>query len=311
VTSNQSGNGNLYLQDVQNRHSIVVLGEVLWDIFQESRRLGGAPLNFAAHSKRLGHDPWLISAVGTDALGEEAAAAIAALGLKTTFLQRTDRFPTGVARVLLGPGHQTRFVIERPAAYDAIRLSEPDVDQLIQFAPNWLYYGTLFASRPEGADVVLRLFDALPHASRFYDLNLRPGFDSPELVRQLLTQAHVVKLNEEELQAVHEMTGLPAEMEAFCRQGSKRFGWKAACVTLGAKGCAILACGQYVEARGHAVDVVDTVGAGDAFAAAFIHGLICQWPIAEIAAFANRVGALVASRPGAIPDWTLEEAGKL
>jgi fructokinase len=116
-----------------------------------------------------------------------------------------------------------------------------------------------------------------------------------------------VKLNEEELDCVQELTGLPRATETFCREGAKRYGWQAVCVTLGARGCAILAQDDYVESQGHAVDVADTVGAGDAFAAAFMHGLIAEWPAAEIAAFANRVGALVASRHGAIPAWTLEE----
>ena len=82
-------------------------------------------------------------------------------------------------------------------------------------------------------------------------------------------------------------------------------------MTLGERGCAILAGGRYVESAGHPVDVVDTVGAGDAFSAAFMHGLSLQWPASEIAYFSNRVGALVASRHGAIPDWTLEEAVSL
>jgi fructokinase len=105
--------------------------------------------------------------------------------------------------------------------------------------------------------------------------------------------------------------GLPAGLEAFCREGAARYGWQAVGITLGDRGCAMFANGQYVEAVGHAVDVVDTVGAGDAFAAAFMHGLSLGWPTAKIASFANRVGALVASRHGAIPEWTLEEAVKL
>lgn len=305
---NGTVNENLYLQNGQDRRPVVVLGEVIWDIFEQSRRLGGAALNFAAHARRLGHAPSLISAVGTDFLGEEAAAAIAALGLDTTFLQKTTRFCTGTARVQLGPGDRTRFFIERPAAYDAVDLSEEDIKQLIQRAPGWLYYGTLFSSTPDGEAVLQKLLAILPMATRLYDLNLRPGCDSVPLVQHLLAQANVVKLNEEELQSVHEFTGLPVSFEAFCREGAKRFGWKAVCVTLGARGCAMLACGEYVEADGQAIDVVDTVGAGDAFAAAFMHGLSSQWPVAKIAAFANRVGALVASRHGAIPDWTIQEA---
>lgn len=293
------------------RSSVAVLGEVLWDIFERSRQLGGAALNFAAHAKRLGHETSLISAVGVDSFGEEAATLIAALGLGTTLLQKTTRFPTGTARVQLGPGDRTRFVIERPAAYDAIRLSHREIGQLIERAPAWFYYGTLFSSTAEGEAILRLLLGALPTATRLYDLNLRPGCHSAPLVKQLLACANVVKLNEEELLAVHEFTGLPKSFEAFCREGARRFGWKAACVTLGSRGCAMLACGEYVEAAGETIDVVDTVGAGDAFAAAFMHGLMCQWPVAKVAAFANRVGALVASRHGAIPDWTIKEAVEL
>src|SRR6202007_2812261 len=102
-----------------------------------------------------------------------------------------------------------------------------------------------------------------------------------------------------ELQAVHEFAALPADTEAFCRAGVERFGWKAVCVTLGARGWAMLAAGEYVEAEGRRVDVADTVGAGDAFAAAFMQGIASYRPVAEIADFSNRVGALVASVHGA------------
>ena len=105
------------------------------------------------------------------------------------------------------------------------------------------------------------------------------------------------------MEAVHETTGLPSGRESFCREGAKRFGWRAVCVTLGSNGCALLSGDEYVEAEGQSVVVADSVGAGDAFEAAFLHGLISQWPAREIAEFANRVGALVASRRGAIPDW--------
>jgi fructokinase len=305
----QTGNGNLYLQAGPKRRAVAVLGEVLWDLFDYSRRLGGAPLNFAAHAMRLGHYALLISAVGNDSLGEEAAEAIQALGLTTAFLQRTSRFSTGAARVQLGPGDQNRFMIERPAAYDAVSICDWEIEQLASRAPDWLYYGTLSASTPAGEAALCRLSNAVPAAMGFYDLNLRPDCWSSSLVTRLMRNADVVKLNEEELACVQEFTGLPRATEAFCREGANRYNWQAVCVTLGARGCAVLAHGDYIESEGHVVDVADSVGAGDAFAAAFMHGLISEWPAAEIAAFANRVGALVASRHGAIPAWTMEEIG--
>ena len=195
---------NLYLHFKPNGSAcgrrVLVLGEVLWDLFPASVRLGGAALNFAAHSKRLGHDPLLVSAVGTDELGDEAIRAITTLGLDPSFVQMTERFKTGTAAVQLGPGDQTSFVIERPAAYDAVQLSDRHIDQIIKWQPEWLYYGTLFSSSVGGRDVLRRLLGAVPQARRFYDLNLRPGCNSPELVTELLAAANVVKLNEPHLE---------------------------------------------------------------------------------------------------------------
>jgi len=299
---------NLSLQDDAQPPSILVLGEVLWDVFEHSSALGGAPLNFAAHVRRLGYNPLLMSAVGADSVGNAARQEIASLGLDTSLLQTTSRFPTGTARVELGPGDRTRFVIERPAAYDGICLREEQIAQITQHAPACFYFGTLFASTPQGRAVLDRLLDALPAATRFYDLNLRPGNYSVQLVIEMLERGHVVKLNEEELGMVRKFTPLPSEIEAFCREGSKRFAWKAVCVTLGARGCAMLCGDEYIEAAAHTINVADPVGAGDAFSAAFLHGLISDWPVTKIAVFANRLGALVASRHGAIPDWTVEEA---
>jgi fructokinase len=299
-------------QNLQNRPvRALVLGEVLWDIFEHTMRLGGAPLNFSAHVQRLGHEALLISTVGNDELGEATLREMAALGLNTSFLERTSCFETGTAHVKAGPGDLTRYVINRPAAYEIVGISDAEIQELKGLAPAWLYYGTLFPFHPQGKALLDRSLASFPMCSKFYDLNLRQGFYSADLVTELLASADVVKLNEEELAAVYEFTGLPSRPEAFCREGAARYGWRAACVTLGARGCAMLRGEEYVEAAGHTINVADTVGAGDAFAAAFMHGLICGWTVADTAALANRLGALVASRHGAIPDWTLKEALEL
>jgi len=287
---------------------VLVLGEVLWDLFPDSTRLGGAPLNFAVHAQRMGHHPALISAVGQDDFGNEALKTIGALGLSMDLVQTTSRFPTGTACVHLEPGGQTTFSILRPAAYDAVALSEEQIRQIQHWSPEWFYFGALYPALPDGHATLLRLLCAVPDAIRFCDLNLRPGFDSPSLVSELLEAAQVIKLNQEEMNAVSRLCNLPPEPQAFCRAGSKRYRWEAVCITLAARGCAIFTKGEYVEAAGFHVDVADTVGAGDAFAAAFLHGMTNQWDLAKIARFSNRVGALVASRPGAIPDWTFAEA---
>jgi fructokinase len=282
---------------------IVVLGEVLWDLLPDHTCLGGAPLNFAVHLGRLGYEPLLISAVGSDELGLKASHVVQGLGVNVGMLQRADRLPTGTATVAIDSGGQPTFTIHRPAAYDAVRIDDDDIRLLAGLRPKWFYFGTLFPSLPDGKATLLRLLDGLPTANRFYDVNLRPGFDSPALVTELLARAGVVKVNETEMAAVAGFCHLPSSMEEFCRAGSEKFGWRAICVTLGEQGCAALVGGEYVVAKGHPVAVADAVGAGDAFAASFLHGLAQQWPVRRVADFANRVGSLVASRVGATPEW--------
>ena len=279
----------------------LVVGEVLWDRFPDSVRLGGAALNFAVHLQRLGHVPMLVSAVGDDGPGEEARRSIQQLGLDTSYVQSTDRYRTGSATVHLGASGQATFTIDRPAAYDAVDVTEAMLDAIVGWNPAWVYFGTLFSSCPRGRNTLNQLLRALPNAKRFYDLNLRPGFEPPDLVKELLETATAVKLNERELHGVHQFLNLPLDAEGFCRFGSGRYGWRGACVTLGARGCAMVVDGEFVHAKGSPVNVVDTVGAGDAFAAAFMHGLVSGWPVEHIAEFANRAGAHVASVPGAIP----------
>src|SRR5260370_40574755 len=285
---------NLTLQDGsserRNLTRIVVLGEVLWDLFPDSVRLGGAPLNFAVHASRLGFQTLLVSAVGDDDLGRRAREAVKKMGLDTSMFHTTARWQPGTGSVHLDPSGHPAFQILRPAAYDAAQLTEEGIRQLTAWSPAWLYHGTLFPSQEEGKSTLLRLLQVLPDTMRFYDVNLRPGFDSPELVAELLAFAHIVKLNEAELRAVSRIAGLPSNLEAFCRAGVERYGWSAVCVTLGEHGCAILAGNQYLLAGAHRVEVADTVGAGDAFAAAFLHGLSRNWALQEVAAFANRVG---------------------
>ena len=271
-------------------------------------QLGGAPLNFAAHLGRLGHEAVLASAVGTDELGRTALKRIEGLGLSRRLIQSALEFPTGIASVRLRPHGQTAFQIQRPAAYDAIRLNEEQMTWLSAWAPEWLYHGTLFAMTDPGANTLRDLIRATAGAIRFYDVNLRPDWYSPALVEEFLRGAGVVKLNEEEMIEVARIANLPAaDRESFCVEGARRYGWRAVCVTLGARGCALWAEGEYAEQEGWPVEIADPVGAGDGFSAALLHGLSLGWSVPRMARFANRVGALIASRPGGIPDWDLQE----
>jgi fructokinase len=291
---------------------ILAAGEVLWDIFDDAEHLGGATLNFVVHALRLGHTAVLISGVGDDELGRRALRRMGQLGLDLSYIVTTPDHGTGTVTVKVGDGGQPTFTIHRPAAYDAVRLGEAEMSRVRALNPEWIYYGTLQHIYEPAMANLERLVEAFPDARRFYDVNLRRDCYTPELVERLLRLANVVKLNSDEAAMVNRIEGRAAgAIEEFCRSNSKRYGWQAVCVTRGGEGCSLLVGESYAEAAPYRVEVTDTVGAGDAFGAAFLHGLNLGWPAGEIGDFANRVGALVASRAGGTPEWTIEEARKL
>jgi fructokinase len=291
---------------------IVSIGEVLWDVIGEREYLGGAPFNFAAHASRLGHTVFFVSAVGRDERGGRVLARMAEMGLATRYVRALGTHPTGVVTVELDAAGQPRFTIHHPAAYDAPEPADRDLAELLSPRPDWIYFGTLFQMSPQARELTNKLLAAGRGARLFYDVNLRKDSYETLLVRELMARAQVVKLNDDEARAVDTMFGRAScSLEDFCRTHAAEFGWESVCVTRGEKGCALLVGEEYIEAGGYTVRAQDTVGAGDAFAAACVHGLGMNWAPREIADFANRLAALVASRPGAIPPWTLEEVRAL
>jgi fructokinase len=293
---------------------IISLGEVLWDILPKAEHLGGAPFNFALHARNLGYDVSFISAVGNDDRGRRALELIEQAGLPTRFVRRTSDHPTGTVTVSLDPSLGPQYRIHRPAAYDFPALNPADLSALLTPPPNWIYFGTLQQMSVPARDLTRRLLDAAPAARHFYDVNLRAGSYTPNLVRTLIQQAHVLKLNHQELPLVQEMCGKEmcgieaASLEQFCRQTAGLFELETVCVTRGVQGCALLLDGEYFEAPGFPIQLADAIGAGDAFSAALLHGISSGWPARRAADFANRVGALVASRPGGTPHWSVTEA---
>jgi fructokinase len=279
------------------------VGEILWDVIGDKELLGGATFNFSIQLTRLGHDVAFLSAVGDDERGRRALAEAKRLGLDTRYIRTVTDAPTGAVTVTVDAAGQPSYVLHRPAAYDFVSIDEDSLE-----TPEWIYHGTLQLIEPRMRALLSRLTKTYPRARRFYDINLRRDSYNTPLLMDLLHGASVVKLNDDEVIEIAKLTGTGlASLEAFCREWAARHHWRAVCVTRGAHGCAILLNGEYGEVPGVPVTIADTVGAGDAFAAAFLHGLDAGWPPQQIGAFANRLGALVASRAGGVPDWSLEE----
>jgi fructokinase len=291
---------------------IVSIGEILWDVFDDSERLGGASFNFAVQAGRLGHQVAFVSAVGDDRRGHLALARAGELGLDTGFIQTVSGVETGTVSVRVDAAGQPDYTIHRPAAYDALHLDRGDLERLAAIKPDWLYYGTLHQTAPAAREETRKLIRALAGARRFYDVNLRRDSYTRELVSELLASAHVVKLNDDEAVELDSFSGRRhGSLAEFTQYWSSQLGWAAVAVTRGSRGCAVRIGGDYAEPPGFAVKVADTVGAGDAFAAALLHGLSQGWNAQCTGDFANRVGAVVASRPGGVPPWSIEDCRSL
>ncbi len=293
---------------------IVSLGEILWDVIGEKEYLGGAPLNFAAHAQQLGHEVFLVSAVGADDRGRRAFAGMQQHGLSTEFVQVLPERNTGTAEVELDTEGKPMFRIVRPAAYDFVQLTVPILDRIAALEPQWIYFGTLYHISHKSLASTLRLLEEVPTARRFYDVNLRDGNWNLPTVEQLAAQATVIKLSDSEAESLDgsvDADGYEGSVHHFCQRWSDQYSCKTICVTFGERGCGIYKDCAYCEAPGCKVHVADTVGAGDAFAAAFVHGLSAGWDAYRIGKFANAVGGLVASRPGAIPEWNPSEVSAM
>ena len=259
---------------------LLSIGEILWDLIGGERHLGGAPFNLAVQAHRLGHEVCFVSAVGDDEPGRAALAAAEQHGIATDHIAVVRGAATGTVTVAVDSAGQPAFTIHRPAAYDCIP------PRAVKFDADWICFGTLHQTSPTMRRLTQDLLDAHPRARRFYDVNLRPGCYTPGLIADLLREATIVKLNDSEA----------AELDRML--GPRR--WQSACITRGAAGCTIILDGRRYDCPGYAVKVADTVGAGDAFSAAFLHGLDQGRPPEQVGDFANRVAAEVASRPGAL-----------
>lgn len=290
------------------------IGEVLWDVFPDQERLGGAPLNFCANLQRLGDTATLLSAVGRDSRGALALARMEELGLSTKRVHVEEALPTGVAVVGTTDSGEPSFLIPRPAAFDMLLIQPGIFEEIGGGAVDWLYFGTLSQTQSTTERFTTELVGRSPHTKCFYDMNLRAGQWNLALVQRLSHLATILKLNEVEAMTLYTQThaqGADFTVEKFCQVWAAAYDIQVICVTLGASGCGVYEREAIHVVPGFPVTVCDTVGSGDAFAAGFLHGHHRGWPIATTARFANALGALVASRAGATPDWSMQECFEL
>jgi fructokinase len=284
---------------MSERFSIVSLGEVLWDLLPAGPQLGGAPANFVCHACALGAEARLVSRVGDDDLGREIIARLDALGLGTDCISVDARHATGTVGVELETG-QPRYVIHENVAWDFIEATPPALAAVR--AADAVCFGTL-AQRSEPSRSAIRALvsASAPDALRVCDINLRQHFYSHELLAESLALANVLKLNDAELPVLAALFGLTGDTRAQLAALAGRFALRLIVLTRGAHGSVLFDGTNWSEHSGIAVEVKDTIGAGDSFTAATVLGFLAGWPLDRINAFANEVAAFVCSQSGATP----------
>jgi fructokinase len=280
----------------------LVFGEVLFDQFPDRAVLGGAPFNVARHLAGFGWNPLLISRIGRDDAQGEVMRAMEKYGMDTRCMQIDSLHPTGKVMVELDKtGHH--FDILDNQAYDHIHQAMARLGALAAH-PRIVYFGTLASRHAQSYKALIGVLRLSP-GLRFLDINLRKPWYERSRVESLLHHAHVTKLNREELDILANWFKIKGDMESMCYQVLRRFDLRMLIVTRDAGGAYVAtADGRDADLPGQRLDapIVDSVGAGDAFSAVAIIGLLSDWPLATLLSRADAFARKLLGIRGAVPD---------
>ncbi len=280
---------------------VVGLGEVLWDVYPDGAHFGGAPANFACHAANLGADAWMVSAVGADALGDRALAALNERHVHCDPVQRDPAHATGQVHVMLDATGKPCYRIALGTAWDHIAWT--DVLARLATRCDAVCFGTLGQRSSTSRATIRRFVEATPRgALRVFDVNLRQAFYDAETINASLQLASAVKLNDEELPIIAELCGIGGDTpRETLRALMSRYELRLAALTRGARGALLMEERGEDECAAPSLAAVDTVGAGDAFTATLVAGVLRGLPLSQINVHANAVASFVCSQAGATP----------
>jgi len=282
---------------------ILVTGELLVDIFPDYKRIGGAPFNFAYHLKNFGMPVRFISRIGRDAYGDEILAMLSRNQFDAADIQVDETHATGQVQVSFDRAGNPEFDIMPDAAFDYIDFT-PYLSLTEQ--PEMVYFGTLIQRTEDGCARLQAFLDSLdPQVPCFYDINLRQGTHQPKVINHSLQRADIVKLNEDELHYIYqEILQTDAETESGVFALMDQYNIEVLSLTRGKEGSELFINGRE-HFSVHAADVdpiVDTVGAGDAYAAVLALGYLRGWHPERILSNATMFSASICRIEGAVPE---------
>lgn len=277
----------------------VAYGEVLWDVFEDKKKIGGAPLNVALRMKTLGCEVAMISCVGNDEDGKAILNHVKQLGLQTDAIMQSETFPTGLVKVTLDERGSATYEINYPSAWDKIVLNNQAETLVIN--ADVLIYGSLVCRDKVSRDSLEDLLQM--NIYKVFDVNLRKPHYTYEVLKRLMLSADFIKFNDEEILEIAKALQSPFEsIEENIHFIAEQTHTKSICVTRGKHGALLFWKGQLYENDGYPVKVADTVGAGDSFLASLITYLLTDRDPQTSIDFACAVGALVAESTGANPE---------
>ena len=288
-------------QNVTNPRYVVGLGEALWDVLPEGKKLGGAPANFAYHAGQfLGQEKTIaISALGEDKLADETVKSLEEHGLK--YLMPRVPYPTGTVQVSLDEQGIPTYDIKENVAWDNIPL---DVDiQAVARQCCAVCFGSLAQRNVVSRETIHRFLDLTPDdCMKIFDINLRQHFYSKEVIQESLRRCNILKIKDEELWLIGRMFGYPGlDIENKCWLILGKYNLDMLVLTCGTNGSYVFTPGQMSFQETPKVEVADTVGAGDSFTGSFCAAILSGRPVAEAHRLAVQVSAYVCTQNGAMP----------
>ncbi|MFI3280274.1 MAG: carbohydrate kinase [Rikenellaceae bacterium] len=280
---------------------IVGLGELLWDVLPDGKKIGGAPGNFAYHSSQFGFNSAVVSAIGDDKLGDEIISTLSQKGLGG-IIERVA-YPTGMVQVTLDANGVPIYDIKENVAWDNIPYTQ-ELENLAQQTMA-VTFGSLAQRNVVSRNTINRFLDAMGDGDdryKIFDINLRQGFYTRETICNSMERCNILKINDEELVAISRMFGYPGiDLQDKCWILLSKYKLKLLILTCGVNGSYVFTPGNVSFVETPKVEVADTVGAGDSFTATFISSLLRGDSIVDAHRRAVRVSAFVCTQHGAMP----------
>jgi fructokinase len=287
----------------KNNHQVVCFGEVLWDILPSGAVPGGAPMNVAYHLNKLNKNPALITKIGIDEKGQALMNIFSGHAVCTDFFQVDNKYETGKVYAQPNEYNEVVYDIVKPAAWDFITWDDSFTD-LISNA-DFFVFGSLAARNKVSKDTLFRLLETAKN--KVLDINLRAPHYNRRIVEQLLRKANFVKMNLAELELITGWFSNHTSIEDRLKSIGDKFRLSNMVVTMGGDGALLLMNGVVSKHPGFKVEVVDTVGAGDAFLAGLLSQLLDHADSEAALEFASGLGAFIATQRGACPDYDIEQ----